>query len=193
MTSRRILSALFIAMLAIIVSAPAWAQRSEVSSETEERTESVNEAEGCCSSGLIGTLERARQAQIKAFSGSWEGVFTPEEGGPPPFLIHFTFGADGTVVESDGGPPDPQNATPGHGVWERTSNGEFTVIYKQLIFDSAGNVAVRFKARVKFRLDQASNAISGVVKVDLADADGNVFLSGAGTIKCTKIKIEPLD
>ena len=46
------------------------------------------------SGGLLEILEQAKLAQIKAFAGSWEGVITPEEGGPPPFRILFTFGAD---------------------------------------------------------------------------------------------------
>lgn len=138
-------------------------------------------------------IERAKQAQIKAFAGSWEGVFTAEEGGPPPFRIMFTFGANGETVESDGGPPDPQNATAGNGAWDRTGDYEFTVIYKQLLFDTAGNTSATFKARVRFKLDPIKMVINGPVKVDLFDPDGHNFLSGAGTIKCTKIRVESLD
>jgi hypothetical protein len=141
----------------------------------------------------LDAIERAKQAQIKAFTGSWEGIFTPEDGGPPPFRIMLTFGANGEAVEADGGPPDPQNATPGNGAWERTGDNEFTVIYKQLLFDTAGSTAATFKARVRFKLDPVKMEISGPVKVDLYEPNGANFLSGAGTIKCSKIRVEPLD
>jgi hypothetical protein len=143
--------------------------------------------------GIPCFVERSKEAQAKAFAGSWEGVLTPEEGGPPPFRIQFTFGADGTVVQSDGGPPNPHNATPGHGAWERTGNYEFTVTYKQLLFDAVGNLETLFKGKVRFKLDPTKMEISGPVKVELSDAQGNVFLKGDGTVKCSKIRVEPLD
>jgi len=142
---------------------------------------------------LINVIEQARQSQIKAFTGSWEGVLTPEEGGPPPFRILFTFGADGTVVVSDAGPPSPQNNTAEHGAWERTGDNEFTIIYKQFLFNAAGDLDGAFKGRVKFKLDPARMEINGLVKVDLYDPQGVNFLSGAGTMKCTKIRVESLD
>ncbi len=144
-------------------------------------------------SGLIGVVERAVEAQRKAFTGAWEGVVTPEDGGPPPFRILFTFGGDGTVVAADAGPPAPHLATSEHGAWERSANHEFLVIYKQLIFDVNGNLDTLFKGRVKFKINEAGDEINGIMLVDLYDPQGNKFLSGAGTIKCTKIKVEPLD
>ncbi len=137
--------------------------------------------------------ERIKQEQIKAFTGSWEGVFTPEEGGPPPFRILFTFGAEGTVVVSDAGPPTPQNNTTEHGAWERTGNNEFTIIYKQFLFNNAGELDSTFKGRVRFKLNRRGTEIHGVVKANIYDPAGNEVLAGAGTIKCTKIKVESLD
>src|SRR5262249_40218947 len=144
-------------------------------------------------SGLLDVLEQAKQAQIKSFIGSWEGVLTPEEGGPPPFRILFTFGTDGTVVVSDAGPPNPQNNTAEHGAWERTGDHEFTIIYKQLLFDSVGNLDSTFKGRVRFTLDESRNEISGPVKVDIYDPQGNSIIAGNGVVKCTKIRVETLD
>lgn len=131
-----------------------------------------------------------KQAQLKAFIGSWEGVFTAEEGGPPPFQIMLTFGSDGTVIGSDVGPPTPQLANPEHGAWERTGDNEFTIIYKQLIVDENGNLANTFKGRVKFILDPAKSEISGIVKVNLYDAEGHELINGEGTIRCQKIRVE---
>ncbi|HZS04305.1 MAG TPA: hypothetical protein VFD58_05670 [Blastocatellia bacterium] len=203
MNIRRILLTVAIAALVTVTATVTNAQEhgSAAVSEgqtarSEKRTvESAGktEFEPILQGGLIGALERAKEAQKKAFSGSWEGVITPEEGGPPPFRILFTFGVDGTVVESDAGPPDPQNASASHGAWELTADREFLVVYKQLIFDASGNLSVLFKGRVKFRLNETEDEISGPVKVELADSLGNVFLTGEGTIKCTKIRVEPLD
>ncbi len=137
--------------------------------------------------------QRARELAEKAFIGSWEGIFTPEEGGPPPFRILFTFGTGGTVVASDAGPPTPQNNSAEHGAWERTGNNEFTIIYKQLLFNNAGELDGTFKGRVRFRLNRRGTEIIGVGKVNIYDAAGNEIIAGAGIVKCTKIRVESLD
>ena len=143
--------------------------------------------------GLVDALERVKEAQRKAFTGSWEGILTPEDGGPPPFRILFTFGSDGTVVATDAGPPAPHLASSEHGAWERSSHNEFLMTYKQLLFDKDGNLDSLFKGRVRFNLNDTGKEINGTALIDLFDPQGNKFLSGAGTIKCTKIVVEPLD
>ena len=169
-------------LITVCLSCAAYAQT--------ETTTSEPLAQGA---GLIDVIERATEAQRKAFTGSWEGVFTPEDGGPPPFRILFTFGGDGTVVAADAGPPAPHLATSEHGAWNRSGHNEFLVTYKQLIFNADGNLDTQFKGRIKFKINEAGDEINGVVQVDLYDPQGNKFLSGAGTIKCAKIKVEPLD
>lgn len=66
-------------------------------------------------------------------------------------------------------------------------------IYKQLLFNAAGDLDGTFKGRIKFKLDPARMEIGGLVNVDLYDPNGVNFLSGAGTVKCTKIRVESLD
>ncbi len=149
--------------------------------------------EGSSSENFKQYSERIKQEQAKAFTGSWEGVFTPEEGGPPPFRILFTFGTEGIVVVSDAGPPTPQNNTAEHGAWERTGNNEFTIIYKQFLFTNTGDLDGTFKGRIRFRLNRRGTEIVGVAKVNIYDAAGNEIIAGAGTVKCTKIKVERLD
>jgi hypothetical protein len=175
MLVQRIFAALLTALFMAISSTAARAQAGEATKGVEQTgaPQEVMATDGC---GLPCTLERAKEAQIKAFAGSWEGILTPEEGGPPPFRILFTFGADGTVVASDAGPPTPHLASAEHGAWERTGDNEFTIIYKQLLFDSFGNLDSLFKGRVKFKLDPARMEISGPVKVDFYDPAGNLFL-----------------
>ena len=166
----------------VLLGSLAYGQTAERSANEEPSQENLSQY-----------FERIKQAQIKAFAGSWEGVLTPEEGGPPPFRILFTFGADGTVVVSDAGPPTPQNNSAEHGAWERTGNNEFTIIYKQFLFTNTGDLDGTFKGRVRFRLNKHGNDINGVVKVNIYVAAGNEVIAGAGTIKCTKIKVESLD
>lgn len=136
--------------------------------------------------------QRAKELAEQAFIGSWEGTLTPEEGGPPPFRILFTFGAGGTVVATDAGPPSPHLASSEHGAWKYIGNREFLVTYKQLLFNDKGELDSLFKGRIRFRLTRAGLEISGPVIVDFYDAQGNPLFSGAGTIKCTKIQAEPL-
>lgn len=161
--------------------------------QTSETDEQATANSGYHQEGLLTLGQLFRELQERAFIGSWEGIFTPEEGGPPPFRIQFTFGERGTVVQSDGGPPNPQNATPGHGAWRLVGNREFLVTYKQLLFDKDGNLENLFKARIKFRLNRTGLEISGPVIVDFYDPQGNPLFGGPGTIKCTKIQAEPLD
>lgn len=186
MISKRIFLALAVVALLAVSTVAVQAQSSESGPAT---TPQIQGAGG----GIIDVLEQNKQAQVRAFIGSWEGVLTPEAGGPPPFLIQFTFGTDGTVVVSDAGPPGPQFAPSSHGAWERTGDNEFTVIYKQFLFTSTGDIDSTFKGRVKFKLNQSTLEINGVVKVNLYAPNGDPIVEGEGTIKCTKIRIEPLD
>lgn len=187
MITKRIFLALAVVALMAISSAAVRAQSSDSGPDTTQQIQ------GVVGGGLLDAVEQAKQAQIKSFTGSWEGVLTPEEGGPPPFRILFTFGADGTVVASDSGPPSPQLAATEHGAWERTGDNEFTIIYKQLLFDAAGNLDSTFKGRIKFKLNQNTSEISGLVKVNIYTPTGETIIEGAGTIKCTKIRVESLN
>ena len=137
--------------------------------------------------------QRAKELAEQAFIGSWEGIFTPEEGGPPPFRILFTFGTGGTVVATDAGPPNPQLNSSEHGAWKYIGNREFLVTYKQLLFNDKGELDGLFKGRIRFRVNRTGTEIVGPVIVDIADPEGHPILSGAGKVKCTKIQAEPLN
>jgi hypothetical protein len=187
MTSKRILLALAVSLLLAVTSIAVCAQSSDGGSDTTQQIQ------GAAGGGLLDAIEQAKQAQIKGFTGSWEGIETPGPGGPPPFHILITFGGDGTVVATDDGPPNPQLYGSEHGAWERTGNNEFLVIFKQLLLDEHGNLEAFFKARVLFKLNDAGTEINGKIIVDFYDPQGNKFLTGDGTIRCTKIKVEPLN
>src|SRR3989442_5145417 len=66
--------------------------------------------------------------------GAFSVTLTPEEGGPPPFKVLILFTRDGGVVETDAGPPNPQQFSPGIGEWTREADGQYTISYTQLQF-----------------------------------------------------------
>lgn len=186
-----LLTLVFTALLigfAGITTSKAQTNRTDPTDRTVTNQESYQDQEDAFTFG-----QRIKELQEATFVGSWEGVFTPGEGGPPPFRILFTFGAGGTVVATDAGPPNPHLASSEHGAWERVGNNVFLVTYKQLFFDKDGNLDGLFKARVKFRLTRGGTEINGRVIVDLYDAKGNPLFSAEGKINCTKIRVEPLD
>jgi hypothetical protein len=125
--------------------------------------------------------------------GSWDTIHTPAEGGPPPFNSLFTVHADGTVVESDGGPPTPHLFTAGHGAWKAIGPRECLVTFRQVNFDEAANLTGLLKVRVRFRVTRAGLAISGPSKVDFYDPQGTLVFGGDGTVAGTRIFPEPLD
>lgn len=124
--------------------------------------------------------------------GSWEVTITPEAGGPPPFEALFTFHEDGTVLESDDGPPTPHLFTAGHGVWKWTDRREFAATYKQINFDEAANTTGIFRGRVKFTLGRNANTINGVVVVEFYLPDGTLVFTGNATAKGRRIEVDPL-
>lgn len=136
-------------------------------------------------------------------TGSWEGIASSTTVQIPPLTTHFTFGADGNLVESrrlylPQSPLDPLLATPGHGEWRRSRNGGFdaTIV---LLYQGApehptspGIVIGREKVRYKFQLVNGGEQIQGTFLVEVQDAAGNVVFSGPGTIQATRIRAEPL-
>ncbi|HVR39794.1 MAG TPA: hypothetical protein VMU84_11925 [Thermoanaerobaculia bacterium] len=115
--------------------------------------------------------------------GAWRLTQTPGEGGPPPFEMLMVFTRDGGVVETDAGPPDPLNFSPGIGEWARMEDGRFVARYTQLQFDSAQNHTGMFDAKIVVTIDAAKNTMSGTVHVRFFDTnDGTVFFEADGTV-----------
>ncbi len=54
-------------------------------------------------------------------TGSWQGVVTNLQGGPPPFRVLMTFTADGGFVGTGDG-DNFSGGSPQHGVWEEIPN-----------------------------------------------------------------------
>jgi hypothetical protein len=115
----------------------------------------------------------------------------------------MTFTREGTVVESrrlylPASPLGPVLATPGHGEWTRTENGQFAVT-SYLFYQAAPNVATADgsvigieKVRLKLTLHPDGRRFTGTVVVEIRDANGSVLFSGPGVIEGTRIAVEPL-
>lgn len=125
--------------------------------------------------------------------GSWEVDHIPGPGGPPPFPMLLTIHSDGTVVESDAGPPTPHLFTAGHGSWAPSGRREFLVTYRQINFDEAANVTGYFKARCKITLNRAGTGFTGAVVVDFYDPLGAPVFSGEGTLTGRRLYPERLN
>jgi hypothetical protein len=95
-------------------------------------------------------------------------------------------------------PLGPVLATPGHGEWIRTANGQFAVT-TYLFYQAAPNVATADgsvigieKVRFKIALRPDGRSFTGTVVVEIRDANGSVLFSGPGVIEGTRIAVEPL-
>jgi len=126
-------------------------------------------------------------------TGSWIGVVTNTQGGPPPFRVLMNFTADGGFTGSGDG--DNSVGSPQYGVWERIGNRNsrrFAATFLQLFYDANANPTGSAKIRQTVILNSSGNAWEGPFKVDIFAPDGTLVFSGAGTATATRIQSEPL-
>ncbi len=123
--------------------------------------------------------------------GAWRVTQTPGEGGPPPFQMLMVFTRDGGVVETDAGPPNPLQFSPGLGEWKRKADGSgFVANYTQLQYDSGQNQIGTFNALIDVTLNEAKNAFSGTVRVRFLDLDDVLLFEGFGTVDGKRLPVE---
>jgi hypothetical protein len=134
-------------------------------------------------------------APAKSIVGSWYGAFSSPDFGPLPAL--FTFSADGTVVETDGGelqpaPPDaPYYTGPGHGAWRKVDKNRVAITFMIIAVNPDGTLNATGKVRLLVTLSGV-DAFSGTGSFAFFDADGNPIdgASGDESIQCTRIKAD---
>jgi hypothetical protein len=124
-------------------------------------------------------------AEGLGLSGAWKGTITPEEGGPPPFSVLMLFMRDGGVVETDAGPPNPLQFSPGLGEWKRAAQGHFIISYTQLQYDGGQNQIGVFRGTMDVTVDH-DTVIAGTANVAFYDLDDTLLFEGAGTVKFTR-------
>jgi hypothetical protein len=128
-------------------------------------------------------------------TGSWMGVVTNTQGGPPPFRVLMNFTADGGFTGSGDG--DNSVGSPQYGVWERVSGGrisrqQFAVTFRQLFYDANANPTGSAKIRQAVILSPSGDSWQGPFKVEIFAPDGTLVFSGGGTAAATRIQSEPL-
>lgn len=126
-------------------------------------------------------------------TGSWEGVVTNLDGGPPPFRMLMTFTADGGWIGSSDG--DSNGASAGHGVWEQVGGGNsrtFAVTFRQIQYDQNSVPTASVTVRQTFILDDAGNTMEGPGEVKVFLADGTLVFTGRAVATATRIISDPL-
>jgi hypothetical protein len=134
-------------------------------------------------------------AGAKSIVGSWYGAFSSPDFGPLPAM--FTFGEDGTVVETDGGelqpaPPDaPYYTGPGHGAWRKIDKNRVAITFMIIAVNPDGTLNATGKVQLIVTLSGA-DAFSGAGSFAFFDADGNPIdgASGNEAIQCTRVKAD---
>lgn len=115
--------------------------------------------------------------------GAWQAVHTPGEGGPPPFSMLMVLTRDGGVVETDAGPPNPLQFSPGIGEWERNEDGTYTIQYTQIQYDDGQNQIGVFRGRLDVAFDFAKATFSGKTRVQFYDTTETLLFEGEGTVE----------
>lgn len=141
--------------------------------------------------GILGIIERQREAQAQQQEGSWDIIVTPvvPPGVPPipPIHAYGTFARGGAYIGSDRTRP----ASKQHGVWEHLGGNLFAHTAKEDLFDVQGRFAGILTIRVRATLIGKDEFV-GVAQGEQRDANGNLVFTGCTTVKGTRIKIEPL-
>ncbi len=130
-------------------------------------------------------------------TGSWMGVVTNTQGGPPPFRVLMNFTKDGGFTGSgDGDVGTTQSGSPQYGVWERVggrNSRRFAVTFLQL-YSTNGSGASQGMAKIRQTviLSRSGDTWQGPAKVDIFAPNGTLVFSGTATATATRIQSEPL-
>jgi len=123
-------------------------------------------------------------------AGAW--ITTATSQNPPdvpPIRGYTTFTQDGSVLASDDWLADGL----GHGSWVRTGNRQFAVTIQGLFFGPDGTAVARGKNRATLTSDPSSGELSGRYVFESFDlATGAPLGGGTGTVRMTRIRVEPM-
>lgn len=187
MLLRRITLFLTVALLAVVSTGELRAQSSEEAAEDQFAVR-LSQAEH---NTFCDALCRLNEQRSQRFEGSWDITVTPvvPPGVPQPasFVAHGTFARGGAAWGSDRTRPSSKQ----HGAWEHTGGSAFAFTVTEDLFNETGQFAGTLRVRVRLRLI-GNDEFVGVSNVELSDAAGKVILSGCGTVRGQRIKVEPL-
>ncbi len=182
MTARKI--ALFLTITLLITLSATFL--SAQSPATEEDTVQVESSHERCDWRC-----QLREKQAQQLEGSWDVTVTPAVPPgvpqPPSFIAHATFARGGAAFGSDRTRPTSKQ----HGAWTHIRGNQFVWTTTEDLFDSMGNFSGTIKIRVKVTITD-NDAFVGVSNGEQRDANGNLIFNRCGTVRGTRIKIEPL-
>ncbi len=127
-------------------------------------------------------------------TGSWMGTITSGPGGPPPFRVLMSFGADGNFIGTADG-DSLVGASPSLGVWERVgdpNSRKYAATFLQIYYAPDSSPTALVKVRQTFILNRSGNTMEGPAIVDIYLPDGTLVFSGTATGTATRIQSEPL-
>lgn len=139
--------------------------------------------------GLPRTVDRGREANMKALAGTWLIDIPQPATGLPPFRALQTFHADGTFTETS-----DLLATltegPAHGVWDY-DGVKYNLTFQLFVFDENRNPAGIVRVRCAIKLVNPDELVADSA-VDFIDPDGNVIADiDSSPFTGKRIKIVP--
>jgi hypothetical protein len=141
--------------------------------------------------GILNVLEQMRKAQAQQLEGSWTGVVTPAVPPgvpqPPSASAYLSFARGGVLIGFNRFLPF---GSPQHGIWQHLEGNSFAFTFKQDLFDGLGNFLGTLTVRGKLTIS-GKDEFAGAFSVERRDANGNPLPTGCGTLRATRIKIEP--
>jgi hypothetical protein len=131
----------------------------------------------------------------QGFVGAWRLTFeTPL--GPSQSLL--TLMADGTLLFS-GQPVKPASGaipvtfiSAAHGAWQPTGSTTAAATWVGFVSDGHGKLLATATDSVEASLGADGDRWSGAYSATVADPDGNVLFVGDGTVRATRITLQPL-
>ena len=142
--------------------------------------------------GILDKVEPLTQGegQSNQLEGSWTAVVFPvvPPGVPQPSTgAYISFARGGVLIGFNRMLPF---GSPQHGVWEHQVGHSYAFTFKQDLFDGTGSFIGTLTVRGRLTVDEKDEFI-GNFSAERRDASGNQFPTGCGTIRGTRIKIEP--
>ena len=147
-------------------------------------------AQNATQGGILEILEQARQGQAPQLEGSWTAAVFPAvpPGAPQPSTsAYLSFARGGVLIGFNRMLPF---GSPQHGVWEHQEGHSFAFIFKQDLFDGTGSFIGTLTVRGRLTLNGKDEFV-GNFSAERRDANNNLFPTGCGTIRGTRIKVEP--
>jgi hypothetical protein len=138
-----------------------------------------------------------RSSQIfDVLVGSWLVTYDVQAFGfPIPILLSFTH--DGIMIETDTPAPTPVGSlgtlilSNGHGEWEPTGFGQFSFLYRKLIYQEDGLTPFgTTRTTATGTVGNDGTELKANLLIEFLDRNGNVLLSAPGTATGTKIRLE---